>query len=175
MSSILDWNCSKRYALGFLSIIPRWMSRKHQQKMIACAWGRRISTILHPSMIQRRRARSNSTSTSPVLRTRSPLLCTHNTSMRVETGLRLLSRGLCPVNPLPLPAAAQPVRLAYQPPASSTFLSEQISHQQPASSTLLSEQTSTSHQPPANRTGCWNVTSATTTVLHKPERCRGQP
>jgi hypothetical protein len=46
------------------------------------------------------------------------------------------------------------VRLAYQPPASSTFLSEQISHQQPASSTLLSEQTSTSHQPPANRTGC---------------------
>jgi hypothetical protein len=49
----------------------------------------------------------------------------------------------------------QPVRLAYQPPASSTFLSEQISHQQPASSTLLSEQTSTSHQPPANRTGRW--------------------
>jgi hypothetical protein len=43
--------------------------------------------------------------------------------------------------------------LAYQPPASSTFLSEQTSHQQPASSTLLSEQTSTSHQPPANRTG----------------------
>jgi hypothetical protein len=46
------------------------------------------------------------------------------------------------------------VRLAYQPPASSTFISEQTSHQQPASSTLLSEQTSTSHQPPANRTGC---------------------
>jgi hypothetical protein len=43
--------------------------------------------------------------------------------------------------------------LAYQPPVSSTFLSEQTSHQQPASSTLLSEQTSTSHQPPANRTG----------------------
>jgi hypothetical protein len=39
------------------------------------------------------------------------------------------------------------VRLAYQPPASSTFLSQQISHQQPASSTFLSEQTSTSHQP----------------------------
>jgi hypothetical protein len=37
--------------------------------------------------------------------------------------------------------------LAYQPPANSTFLSEQTSHQQPASSTLLSEQTSTSHQP----------------------------
>jgi hypothetical protein len=31
------------------------------------------------------------------------------------------------------------VRLAYQPPASSTFLSEQTSHQQPASSTFLSE------------------------------------
>jgi hypothetical protein len=40
--------------------------------------------------------------------------------------------------------------LAYQPPASSTFLSEQISHQQPASSTFLSEQTSISHQPPPN-------------------------
>jgi hypothetical protein len=47
----------------------------------------------------------------------------------------------------------QPVRSAYQPPASSTFLSERTSHQQPASSTVLSEQTSTSHQPPANRTG----------------------
>jgi hypothetical protein len=48
----------------------------------------------------------------------------------------------------------RPVRLAYQPPASSTFLSEQTSHQQPASSTVLSEQISTSHQPPAKRTGC---------------------
>jgi hypothetical protein len=47
-----------------------------------------------------------------------------------------------------------PVRLAYQPPVSSIFLSQQTSHQQPASSTLLSEWTSTSHQPPANRTGC---------------------
>jgi hypothetical protein len=46
-----------------------------------------------------------------------------------------------------------PIRLAYQPPASSAFLSEQISHQQPASSTFLSEQISTSHQPPAKRTG----------------------
>jgi hypothetical protein len=46
------------------------------------------------------------------------------------------------------------VRLAYQPPASSTFLSEQTSHQQPASSTFLSEQTSTNHQPSAKRTGC---------------------
>jgi hypothetical protein len=47
---------------------------------------------------------------------------------------------------------AQPVRLAYQPPANSTFLSQQTSHQQSASSTFLSEQTSTSHQPPAKRT-----------------------
>jgi hypothetical protein len=39
----------------------------------------------------------------------------------------------------------RPVRLAYQPPASSTFLSQQISHQQPANSTLVSERTSTSH------------------------------
>jgi hypothetical protein len=46
----------------------------------------------------------------------------------------------------------RPVRLAYQPPASSTFLSKQISHQQPANSTFLSKQTSTGHQPPANRT-----------------------
>jgi hypothetical protein len=36
---------------------------------------------------------------------------------------------------------------------SPNFLSEQTSHQQPASSTFLSEQTSTSHQPPAKRTG----------------------
>jgi hypothetical protein len=56
-----------------------------------------------------------------------------------------------------LPWDYQPVRLAYQPPASSTFLSEQTSHQQPASSTLLSEQTSTSHQPQTNRTGCMKV------------------
>jgi hypothetical protein len=48
----------------------------------------------------------------------------------------------------------RPVRLAYQPPANSTFLSEQISHQQPANSTFLSEQISTSRQPPAERTGC---------------------
>jgi hypothetical protein len=31
-----------------------------------------------------------------VTNTHSPLLCTHNTSMRVATGLRLLSQGLCP-------------------------------------------------------------------------------
>jgi hypothetical protein len=41
----------------------------------------------------------------------------------------------------------RPIRLAYQPPANITFLSEQISHQQPASSTFLSDQISTSHQP----------------------------
>jgi hypothetical protein len=48
-------------------------------------------------------------------------------------------------------ANPRPVRLAYQPPASSTFLSEQISHQQPASSTLLSEQTSTSQPNRVNK------------------------
>jgi hypothetical protein len=45
----------------------------------------------------------------------------------------------------------RPVRLAYKPPANSTFLSEQTSHRQPANTTFLSEQTSTSHQQPANR------------------------
>jgi hypothetical protein len=54
-----------------------------------------------------------------------------------------------------------PVRLAYQPPAGSTLLSEQTSHQQPASSTLLSEQTSTSHQPPAKRTRTGHLASTT--------------
>jgi hypothetical protein len=37
--------------------------------------------------------------------------------------------------------------LAYQPPANSTFLSEQTRHQQPTTSAFLSEQISTSHQP----------------------------
>jgi hypothetical protein len=41
----------------------------------------------------------------------------------------------------------QPVCLAYQPPASSAFLSKQTSHQQSASSTFLSQQISTNHQP----------------------------
>jgi hypothetical protein len=50
-------------------------------------------------------------------------------------------------------AHVRSVRLAYQSPASSIFLSQRTSHQQPASSTLLSEQTSTSHQSSANRTG----------------------
>jgi hypothetical protein len=61
--------------------------------------------------------------------------------------------GLVPILTSELRGDMRPVRLAYQPPASSTFLSEQISHQQPANSTFLSEQISTSHQSPANRTG----------------------
>jgi hypothetical protein len=44
-------------------------------------------------------------------------------------------------------AGLKPVRLAYQPPANSTSLSEQTGHQQPASNTFLSGQTSISHQP----------------------------
>jgi hypothetical protein len=56
----------------------------------------------------------------------------------------------------------QLVRLSYQPPASSTFLSQQTSHQQPASSAFLSEQTSTSHQPSAKRTGRWFYSYYTT-------------
>jgi hypothetical protein len=60
------------------------------------------------------------------------------------------------------------VRLAYQPPANSTFLSEQTSHQQPASSTFLSEQTSTSHQPPAKRTSYWPFLLKSTSVTMLP-------
>jgi hypothetical protein len=41
--------------------------------------------------------------------------------------------------------AVRPVRLAYQPPASSTFLSKQTSQQQPANSSFLSEQTRAWH------------------------------
>jgi hypothetical protein len=44
-------------------------------------------------------------------------------------------------------ADIHPIRLAYQPPVSSTFLSEQTNHQQPASSIFLSQQISISHQP----------------------------
>jgi hypothetical protein len=42
-----------------------------------------------------------------------------------------------------------PVRLAYQPPANSIFLSEQTSNEQPASSTFLSDESASaiSHQP----------------------------
>jgi hypothetical protein len=46
-----------------------------------------------------------------------------------------------------LPMFSRPVRLAYQRPTSSTFLSLQISHQQPVNNIFLSEQMSTSHQP----------------------------
>jgi hypothetical protein len=44
----------------------------------------------------------------------------------------------CVRKPLLLSQRAGSVRLAYQPPASSAFLSEQISHQQPANGTFLS-------------------------------------
>jgi hypothetical protein len=54
------------------------------------------------------------------------------------------------------PGNRRPVRLAYQPPTSSTFLSEQTNHQQSASSTFLSDQISTSHQLPAKQTG-WRI------------------
>jgi hypothetical protein len=37
--------------------------------------------------------------------------------------------------------------LTYQPPTSSTFLSEQTSHQQPDNNTFLREQITTSHEP----------------------------
>jgi hypothetical protein len=47
----------------------------------------------------------------------------------------------------------RPDRLAYQPPTSIPFLSEQTSHQQSVNSTFLSEQISNSHQPSAKRTG----------------------
>jgi hypothetical protein len=59
-----------------------------------------------------------------------------------------------------------PVRLAYQAPVSSTFLSEQISHQQPANSTFLSAQIRTSHQPPAKRTGWVSNLADVTVPLH---------
>jgi hypothetical protein len=53
-----------------------------------------------------------------------------------------------------------PVRLAYQPPASSTFLSQQISRQQTDSGTFLSEQTNTSHQPNEHACGYYTPLSA---------------
>jgi hypothetical protein len=43
---------------------------------------------------------------------------------------------------------AHTVLLAYQPPASSIFLSEQTSHQQPVNITFLSQKISTNHRPP---------------------------
>jgi hypothetical protein len=45
------------------------------------------------------------------------------------------------------------ILLAYQPPANSTFLSEQTNHQQPIDNTFHLEQISTIHQPPVKRTG----------------------
>jgi hypothetical protein len=65
----------------------------------------------------------------------------------------------------------RPVRSAYQPPASSTFLSQQTSHQQPANSTFLSEQTNTSHQPPAKRTGCKSAPA----INHQPTEQAASP
>jgi hypothetical protein len=50
----------------------------------------------------------------------------------------------------------RPVSLTYQPPASTTFLSKQISHQQTISSTFLLKQISI-NQPSAKRTGCMAV------------------
>jgi hypothetical protein len=62
----------------------------------------------------------------------------------------------------------RPVRLAYQPPVSSTFLSKQTSHWQSANSAFLSEQISTSHQSPTKRTllflNFWIHTSMTQPV-----------
>jgi hypothetical protein len=60
-------------------------------------------------------------------------LCLHVATETFENGVHLLNGA----------TQYQLVRLAYQPPASSTFLSQQTIHQQPASSTFLSEQTST--------------------------------
>jgi hypothetical protein len=51
------------------------------------------------------------------------------------------------------------VRSAYQPPASSAFLSEQTSHQQSANNTILLEQISTSHQPNEQAYSFWFLAS----------------
>jgi hypothetical protein len=70
------------------------------------------------------------------------IICSHDAGLLFNSQVQLNAN----YEQLPkLTIVDRPVRLAYQPPASSTFLSQQISHQQPASSTLLSEQTSTSH------------------------------
>jgi hypothetical protein len=81
-------------------------------------------------------------------------LVTRFQAVRRREGLRFLALGRTNCSGEWKSRKLHPVRLAYQPPANSTFLSEQTSHQQPVSSTFLSEQTSTSHQPPAKRTGC---------------------
>jgi hypothetical protein len=53
------------------------------------------------------------------------------------------------VRTISIASTIHPVRLAYQPPANSTFLSEQTNHQQTASSTFLLDKPSPaiSHQP----------------------------
>jgi hypothetical protein len=61
--------------------------------------------------------------------------------------------------------------LAYQPPASSIFLSEQTSHQQSASSTFLSEQTSTSHQP-NEQVVCFGTTRQGMYLIPAMDRCQ---
>jgi hypothetical protein len=61
----------------------------------------------------------------------------------------------------------RPVLLAYQPPASSIFLSEQTSRQQSVSITFLSEQISTSHQSSAKQTGY------TSSVIEGPDTWSG--
>jgi hypothetical protein len=69
--------------------------------------------------------------------------------------------------------AYRPIRLAYQPPASTTFLSEQTSHQQSANNTFLSEQISTNHQPSAtsqtNRLVAWCKKRMTGTTTLNPQ------
>jgi hypothetical protein len=65
----------------------------------------------------------------------------------------------------------RPVRLAYQPPASSTFLSEQTSHQQPDSSIFLSQQISISHQHQPNEQGANLTTIITLNTRWYPARC----
>jgi hypothetical protein len=47
--------------------------------------------------------------------------------------------------------AVQPVRLAYQPPVISTFLSQQTSHQQPTTSQYYFSLRTNQHQPSATK------------------------
>jgi hypothetical protein len=54
------------------------------------------------------------------------------------------------LNNMPAPLDKHPVRLAYQPPANSTLLSEQTRHQQPArTSQQYSSLRTNQHQPSA--------------------------
>jgi hypothetical protein len=73
----------------------------------------------------------------------------HATQARLHILMACLNN-LTPLSPAvgdPDEALDHAVRLVYQPPANSTFLSDQTSHQQDDSSTFLSEQTSTRHHP----------------------------